>query len=594
MVQKEWQAKGVKPLLYLENKRHTRLHSALSKWAQLHKGGFTARRSLALANADRPPPDPHDMTARQVVWALSDPSGDVAEAFAKHELAPPIGWLPVLDAQGLLQLSAQDRSGNASGEVRTVVTKLCGHPSITAAPPDLSRVSRWMAHWISRHLDKPEVLKWALNGEGWVLHPTMRFAINQTLNKKPSLPANIKVLWRLLASDSYADLVAARQRSCFQATGELGQESPFACREILRLFTPLPVLKYTDIYANLDDEVISTAEDIYDQRVHRYIHVDVALIDEHLTQVLVPRMVRREKPFDKDAVLADLADDATSLLKQAMDWWALFGKAKPDFDTSCRWLPSIAPHAQNSDFREWTRLIEFAREAYLALSRIRPERAATLVARWRTLDFPVFRRLILFAAAADERAVNEGYSLLLDRSRNTLWDDNTTREVCDHQDVAAELPQRLADRPGELAVGDQRLRLAVLQAVGQRACIEPGIQGVEDGAGHRHAEMRLVHLRRVGGHHRHGVAATDAGANQCRGELAAAGVGFVPGIAARTVYHRRPLRTDQRRTGDESQRRQRLMVGGRLVEIHLERARRHQHGGIGRHLRGASLCAALP
>ena len=162
----------------------------------------------------------------------------------------------------------------------------------------------------------------------------------------------------------------------------------------------------------------------------------------------------------------------------------------------------------------------------------------------------------------------------------------------DHQDVATQLPQRFADRLGEFTVGEQHLRLAMLQAIGQRAGVEPGIQRVQHGPRHRHAEMRLVHFRRVGGHHRHRLAALDARTDERRGKAAAAGVCLAPGVAARTVHHRRPVREDQRGAGDEAQRRQRLIIGRRLVEIGLEGVC-CQYGGVGRHSRVLHLrCSA--
>ena len=48
------------------------------------------------------------------------------------------------------------------------------------------------------------------------------------------------------------------------------------------------------------------------------------------------------------------------------------------------------------------------------------------------------------------------------------------------------------------------------QDEGDGGGVEPGVQRVEDGAGHRHAVMRLQHRRRVGRHHRHRIAGRDA------------------------------------------------------------------------------------
>ena len=80
----------------------------------------------------------------------------------------------------------------------------------------------------------------------------------------------------------------------------------------------------------------------------------------------------------------------------------------------------------------------------------------------------------------------------------------------DDEELPTELLERRADDGGELAVGDERLRLAVAEDVGDRARIEPGVDGVEDRSGHGHAIVGVEHRRDVGEHDGHGVAGADA------------------------------------------------------------------------------------
>jgi hypothetical protein len=105
--------------------------------------------------------------------------------------------------------------------------------------------------------------------------------------------------------------------------------------------------------------------------------------------------------IDKDPkrklLLADLADDLTSLLKKALDLFAAADKANPDNDPSWSDQPSIAPHAQNQHFREWSHLIELVRDSFTALAEVRPSAANGLLERWSTIDYPLFRRLTIHA-----------------------------------------------------------------------------------------------------------------------------------------------------------------------------------------------------
>ena len=94
--------------------------------------------------------------------------------------------------------------------------------------------------------------------------------------------------------------------------------------------------------------------------------------------------------------------------------------------------------------------------------------------------------------------------------------------VVDDQRLHLGERQRLLDHLGEFAIGDQHLGLGMVEREGEDRGVEPGIEGIEDGAGHRHAVMGLEHRRRVGEHDRDGVAALDAAPRQRRGEPARA------------------------------------------------------------------------
>ena len=81
---------------------------------------------------------------------------------------------------------------------------------------------------------------------------------------------------------------------------------------------------------------------------------------------------------------------------------------------------------------------------------------------------------------------------------------------------------------GEFPVGDQDLRLAVLEHERDGFRVQAGIEGIQHGAGHRHAEMGFEHGRDVGRHDRHGVARPDAALRQRRRQSAAPAVGLAP------------------------------------------------------------------
>ncbi len=121
--------------------------------------------------------------------------------------------------------------------------------------------------------------------------------------------------------------------------------------------------------------------------------------------------------------------------------------------------------------------------------------------------------------------------------------------------------QRLGQGAGELRVHDHGLGLAVIQHEGDGLGVEPGVEGVEHGARHGNAKVRLHHGRGVGQHHGHGVVLADACLGQRAGQLAAAGVGLGPGLAQRAVHDGQTVGVDLGRAFDERQGRQGGKVG---------------------------------
>jgi hypothetical protein len=76
-----------------------------------------------------------------------------------------------------------------------------------------------------------------------------------------------------------------------------------------------------------------------------------------------------------NAALPALLPDFTMLLRDALDLMRELGRANDRSDRSYVHQPSISAHPQNRGFREWTVLIELARDAWLATAEHSPERA---------------------------------------------------------------------------------------------------------------------------------------------------------------------------------------------------------------------------
>ena len=122
--------------------------------------------------------------------------------------------------------------------------------------------------------------------------------------------------------------------------------------------------------------------------------------------------------------------DFQQLLRDALDLLCELGEADERNDRSYWDLPSISPHWQNRDFRDWVALIELLRDAWLAVLEIDPNRATRIAQEWFHLPYPTFKRLSLFAASQENCIpVDQWVDWLMTDGSWWLWSVDTYRET---------------------------------------------------------------------------------------------------------------------------------------------------------------------
>lgn len=138
----------------------------------------------------------------------------------------------------------------------------------------------------------------------------------------------------------------------------------------------------------------------------------------------------REDKAQWQAVLPDMLQDFTVLLRDALDLKRELGGAEEKSDLSYSDQPSISEHTQNRGFHAWTALIELARDAWLATVQTDHVRARHAAEGWWKTPYPVFKRLALFAAAQNA-VISQRQALdwLLAEGCWWLWSVETQREV---------------------------------------------------------------------------------------------------------------------------------------------------------------------
>jgi hypothetical protein len=438
----DWNAKGVMPILYDETKSHALLHKTLQEWSEVYRDGLTGKRAIITREAaGLPSPIQGDGQISRVLWAITDPSGQPAKAFAELDPVPPVEWLAIFTEPRYAQADLP-RFGITPAPSKSDLKafSLLNHPApyqlgpwlslaglvnTSQGPTQVDVVMFHIARWVVRHLDKPEVLRWAL-ANGSALHPTLCHLISDRL-KAGDLPRPLVTIWRLIcagfATNSQDHLIYFNWKDHFKQLG-LTASLRAQLRDMLR-----PCVRFREPFRlgrrdNVEGSSVDRAE--REPRIKDYVDWDISLsAGEHPSYWLDEA---KKLPGWPKAAVAFLSE-FTTLLRDTMDLMAELEGALERSDISYLHRPSIGDHSQNTDFHEWTILIELCRDAWLLAVNYDPRLARAEIERWKLIKYPLFRRLVFFAAANSPLVPeSEGLPLLLEDEAWWLWSVETRRE----------------------------------------------------------------------------------------------------------------------------------------------------------------------
>ena len=126
--------------------------------------------------------------------------------------------------------------------------------------------------------------------------------------------------------------------------------------------------------------------------------------------------------------------------------------------------------------------------------------------------------------------------------------------------------QRFRNHAAKLRIDQDNFRTAMIELECDRGRVEPDVQRIEHGTRHRHREMQFVHRRDIRQHRGHRIALADAAASEVRRKAPAALAGLRPGEDAAFIDRRDVIGIHRGAAHEEAQRRQRHVVGRRLVQ----------------------------
>ena len=525
--EREWLAKSVTPILYQKHWHHAYLHRTLKTWAETCRDGVRGKEHIIVTHAGAQPQanTRQDNFADRVLWALSDPSGLPAKRFAELDPVPPIEWLEPLSEERL-QHSDLTRFGIIPDRVvdERLEFSLVHRPSPYTLAPWMALVGvgaetvRWdnvmeqIARWLTRHLDDPDVLLW-LARRGGALHDRLALLIKLKLaeisrleqendqgaldeiraNAPNAIPrGQMRTLWQLLLKECVQtgqdDLDLFRWCEQLRSDGltvplRLDLRKKLAPRVVLRKPLDWPVEE--------EDEEATGPE-----HMSRLVDADIVLSSGSDGSQLQD-LANDDRWIE---ALPDLQSEFAGLLKDALDLMSALEKADDRSDPSWIHLPSISEHEQNNSYQDWTILIELVRDSWLAMCDRSAERARAAAEAWLAIRYPVFRRLVFFAAAQDGIVpIRTALDWLLSDDRRWLWSQVTQRE-------AMRLLARLASGLNET---EQELIETAILAGPPRAMYKDDIEPEEwDWIQQRNVWLRLSRLAASG------ASLSDAGAER--------------------------------------------------------------------------------
>lgn len=409
-VRKNWENKGIRPILYSDKNNHHALHDTLRVWSDIYSDGISGKEMLVAKYASCSPTQStqEDNFIGRVLWALSDPSGKPAQRFATFEPNPCLDWL--------LGPFTQEREQQGKETNRTLLSKMkveqvispfviSRTDSFTLAPPYNSIVS-----WSLRHLNDERLLLWMLK-------------------QGPQL----RSFYKLLVSDKLEEFNNSKK------TG-INEGDVYPSEKMIALWKSFTV----DALCLRDNR----SYDFYswrEQFSRNGCNVSYGL-RQQLRKILSPKLVIGRNVFHSGiSIELGLAAEGIKDAIQGFDWAGSLHLFVSDFEqllsdalTLAREvkqltlldLPSIEPDQQNQYASNYAVLIELLRDSWHELLTFNPTEAKLIARKWLNSEEITFKRLGLFAASIDGAvSARHWINFLAKNDCQNLWENKLRREI---------------------------------------------------------------------------------------------------------------------------------------------------------------------
>jgi len=388
----EWKAKGVKAIAYPKvDKKHLVLEALLTNWASDWEDGRQGKSSIVDSLAPSNPPLPSD-EKEKLLWALADPSGIPASRLTTLDtngaLQPlaPLSWVDDFFEAGLLSARSIDQEEGVEDRLFGVRDTEHGMP--------LSKRDRQFCSWLCTHLPNLDLYR-QVAAAGGSLHPDLALRIRgEVVEKQLSAGyADLSAAWSVVTSP--AIVLPPSQEMPFKAVEatclaiDRWESAPWIDNDIEHALTPFLRIQDPEGKWAYEPALGLTAAD---RTTQDYLSADLTLRCGDLGDLLA------EKLRGKEDLLVRLATRATSLLRRALDLYAIVSNQDPS------WLgvSRIGGLASSSRGQTWAVLVDLVWSAFLACEDKAPDEASATYEAWVRSPYPAHRRLAIRAAAVSK------------------------------------------------------------------------------------------------------------------------------------------------------------------------------------------------
>ena len=410
-----WESYGIEPILYSSNTGHGLLHSTIKEWADSFKQGITGKEYILKSMVIDSPKTPYEnnLKVNRVISILreldtpigEEPTGCYAKMFLESRPIPPIGWLLVLEKYDLL-------SRSSSGGVNALPVSN-GYDGIAQYP---DKISYYLWQWMAKHLKERQLIDYVI-AHGGNLHPVLKYLIKREINKSDIPPAYIEfwklVLWRKIEN------INNRHDIGLYLLGKLSADTIGLIPVILRTLSP--GIRLNKPYANWED---NSEENDKPTELSSLVRAEV-IIQGRLE---IQDALKKSESYPDEFI--QFLPQITLYLKDALDIRCVVRGCSPDKDWSNLEIPSIADHPQNRHSRSWTYLVFLNRDLWEAADKSDIRLADAILELWKSFEFPVFRRLALYALSQSNRySIDDKLDYLLEDNGRWLTSYIVRREV---------------------------------------------------------------------------------------------------------------------------------------------------------------------